>query len=107
MAVTDNKGAEHLCSVVVQDQALMIDGTLAVFSQLLGRPAVEFFLARKALWSVGSCFRECAVLQKRRRWVPQCRQDPQRLVAPTAFPKPCQPGSEGQAAGSRRLDVVG
>lgn len=39
--------------------------------------------------------------------VPQCRQDPPRSVAPAAFPKPRQTGSEGRAAGSGRLDVAG
>lgn len=68
---------------------------------------MEFVLARRVSQGVGLCFWERDVLWKRRRWVPQCRQDPQRLVAPDAFPKPCQAGSKGQAADSQGLDVVG
>lgn len=68
---------------------------------------MDVFLARKVSWVVCLCFWDHATLQKRRRWVPQCRQDPQRMVAPAAFPKPCQASSKGWAAGFKGLDVVG
>lgn len=67
VAISDDEGTEHLHGGV-WDQALMIDGTPAVFSQHLGRPAVEYFRARRVSWGVGSCFWELAALWKRRRW---------------------------------------
>lgn len=61
----EGTGAPLRC---VRDRAWMADGTPAVFSRHPGRPAVEFFLARKALQGVGVCFQERAVLWERRRW---------------------------------------
>lgn len=68
---------------------------------------MDVFLARKVSRVGCVCFWDRAALQKMRRWVPQCRQDHERMVAPAAFPKPCQASSEGWAAGFKGLDVLG
>lgn len=86
MAIAGKEGAEHLHGVV-RDQALIMDGTPAVFSQHLGRSALEFFLARRLSWGVGSHFRERAALWKRRRWGSPGQTGPAAVGGTCRIPK--------------------
>lgn len=92
------EGRELLCGGV-RDRAWMMDGTPAVFSPRPGRPAVEFFLARKALQGVGVCFRERAVLWERSRWGSPVQAGPTEVGGTRCVPQ-VLPGRQ-RGSGSR------
>ena len=102
MTIADNEGAEHLRGAV-RDQALMIDGTPAPREAGGGG---FFFLARRMSRGVGSCFRERAVLW-RRRWGSPVPAGPTEVGGTCCLPKAPPDRQRGTGSGIREAGCGG